>query len=123
MDAQALENDGLAAISRAATLEELDAARVRYLGRKSELKQALRNVRDRETGSVLNAVRQRLEDAVEERRSAIESDELERLYAQSDVDVTLPGASFPRGRLHPLTQVKREIEDVFLGMGFEVYEG
>jgi phenylalanyl-tRNA synthetase alpha chain len=123
MDAQALENDGLAAISGAATLDELDDARVRYLGRKSELKQALRSVRDRETGSVLNGVRQRLEQAVEERRGAIETQHLERLYAESDVDVTLPGTSVPRGRLHPLTQVKREIEDVFLGMGFEVYEG
>jgi Phenylalanyl-tRNA synthetase alpha subunit len=53
----------------------------------------------------------------------IENEELERLYAKSSFDVTLPGETPQRGRLHILTQVKREIEDVFLGMGFEVYEG
>ena len=50
VDAQALEAEALRAIAGASTLDELDAARVRYLGRKSELKQALRNVRDRESG-------------------------------------------------------------------------
>ena len=50
MDAEALETEALSAIAGAATLDELDEARVRYLGRKSELKQALREVRDRETG-------------------------------------------------------------------------
>jgi len=123
MDARALETEALAAIAAAATPDELDAARVQYLGRKSELKQALRSVRDRETGMALNAVREQLERAVAERQAAIETEELERLYAQTSFDVTLPGERFARGRLHPLTQVKREIEDVFLGMGYEVHEG
>ena len=85
--------------------------------------QALRGVRDRESGMLLNGIRARLDAAVEERHDAIETEELERLYAGSSFDVTLPGEPFRRGRLHLLTQVKREIEDVFLGMGFEVYEG
>ena len=55
VDAQALETEALGAIGSAATADELEAARVRYLGRKSELKQALREVRDRETGMTLNA--------------------------------------------------------------------
>ena len=50
MDARTLESEGLSAIQDAANVDELDDARVRYLGRKSELKQALRGVRDRETG-------------------------------------------------------------------------
>ena len=61
MDAQALENEAKSAISGAKTLDELDDARVRYLGRKSALKQALREVRDPETGRVLNALRDELE--------------------------------------------------------------
>ena len=129
VDATALETEALSAVASATNPDELDAARVRYLGRKSELAQALRGVRDlppatrAETGAALNALRERLESAVDERRTRIDAEELERLYARSSVDVTLPGASFRRGRLHPLTQVKREIEDVFVGMGYEVYEG
>jgi hypothetical protein len=61
MDAQALETEAQSAISGAASPAELEEARVRYLGRKSELAQALRAVRDRETGMTLNSLRDRLE--------------------------------------------------------------
>jgi phenylalanyl-tRNA synthetase alpha chain len=123
VDAEALEQHATAEIAAAATLDELDAARVKYLGRKSELKQALREVRDRDTGMALNALRGRLEAAVQTKRDELERAELERVYAQSAVDVTLPGEPVGRGRLHLLTQIRREIEDIFLGMGYEVYEG
>ena len=70
MDVQTLESEASSAIAAATTLDELDAARVRYLGRKSDLKLALREVRDRDAGMALNAARERLETAVrsEERR-------------------------------------------------------
>ncbi|HET8607075.1 MAG TPA: phenylalanine--tRNA ligase subunit alpha [Gaiellaceae bacterium] len=123
MDWTGYENEAGSAIAAASTAAELDEARVRYLGRKSELALALRGVRDRESGQLLNGVRGRLEAALDERRAALERAELERLYAESAVDVTLPGARFPRGRLHLLTQIRREIEDIFLGLGYEVYEG
>ena len=123
MNWQDHEAQAVQAIGGSATAEELDDARVQYLGRKSELTQALRGVRDRESGMLLNGIRTRLEAAVAERREAIERDELERRYADRAFDVTLPGEQLRRGRLHLLTQVKREIEDIFLGMGYEVYEG
>ena len=123
VDAEALEREAVAAVEASATLDELDEARVRFLGRKSQLKLALREVRDRETGMTLNALRESLETAVARRQAELEHAELERLYAQSAVDVTLPGEPVARGRLHLLTQIRREIEDIFLGMGYEVYEG
>ena len=123
VDWQQYETDAQQAIAAASTAGELDDARVHYLGRKGDLAQALRAVRDRESGMLLNGIRARLESGVDARRAAIENAELERLYAKSSFDVTLPGETPQRGRLHILTQVKREIEDVFLGMGFEVYEG
>ena len=110
-------------IAGSATLGELEEKRVRYLGRKSELKLALREVRDRETGMLLNAARERLEAEVERVQAQLEQAELERVYAESATDVSLPGEPVPRGRLHLLTQIRREIEDIFLGMGYEVYEG
>ena len=57
------------------------------------------------------------------RRRELESAELERLLTPGGLDVTLPGEPFPRGRLHILTQVRREIEDIFLGLGYEVWDG
>ena len=119
---EAYEQEAIAAIGAALSDPELDEARVRFLGRKSDLAQALRGVRDRESGMLLNGIRARLESAVEERVA-----DLQRLAfdaaAGSGVDVTIPGAPVERGRLHLLTQIRREIEDIFLGLGYEVWDG
>ena len=123
MDAPALENEARSAIAAASSAAELDEARVRYLGRKSELKQALRAVRDRETGMTLNAVREALEAALAERQAELERAELERRLAEDVVDVTLPGDAPARGQLHLITQIRREVEDVFLGLGYRVVDG
>jgi phenylalanyl-tRNA synthetase alpha chain len=123
VDPQALESEALGTIEAAATRQELDAARVRYLGRKSDLKLALREVRDRETGRVLNELRERLEEAVAEREAELERIRLEHALEEEVVDVTLPGHRYRRGHMHPLTQIRREVEDVFLGLGYAVVDG
>ena len=123
MDAQALASEAKAAIAAASSLEEIDEARVRYLGRKSELKQALRQVRDAESGRVLNALREELEGLVEQRESDLRRAELDRSLAEDVVDVTLPGRAPPRGHYHLITQIRREVEDVFVGLGYRVVDG
>jgi phenylalanyl-tRNA synthetase alpha chain len=120
VDVQALENKALSAIAGARTLDELDAVRVRFLGRKSDLKLALREVRERETGMTLNAVRERLEAAVDERHDTLAG--ANRLATAEGLDVTLPGQIPPLGHLHPLTQIMREAEDIFLGLGYEIVD-
>ncbi len=122
MDPQALETEALSAIEASASPAALDDARVRYLGRKSELKQALREVRDRETGMALNAVRERLETACETRERELRTAELDRSLSEDRVDVTLPGEPFPEGHLHLITQLRREVEDIFLGLGYEIFD-
>ena len=123
MDPQALETQARSAIAGASTLEELDAARVRYLGRKSELKQALREVRDPETGRVLNTLREELEEQIAARQAELERAELDRRLTEEVLDVTLPGEAAPRGHLHLITQIRREVEDIFLGLGYQVVDG
>jgi phenylalanyl-tRNA synthetase alpha chain len=123
VDAQALENEARSAITSAQTVAELDEARVRYLGRKSELKQALREVRDAETGSVLNTLREGLEEAFRDREAALSEADLEQRLSEERVDVTLPGEATARGHLHLITQIRREIEDVFLGLGYSIVDG
>jgi phenylalanyl-tRNA synthetase alpha chain len=118
VDVEALEREALAAVSGAADEAELDDARVRYLGRKSPLKLALREVRDRESGMALNALRGRIEEALERRRT-----ELDRPAVDPTFDPTLPGVEIPRGSYHLITQLRRRIEDVFVGMGYEIFDG
>jgi len=120
VDAEALQREALSAIEAASTPAELEELRVRYLGRSSPLKLALREVRDREAGMALNAARGAIEAAVASRESALERAELDRALTEETVDVTLPGERLPLGHLHPITQVRRIVEDSFLGLGYEV---
>jgi phenylalanyl-tRNA synthetase alpha chain len=119
VDAEALRADAVAAIAAAADEAALEELRVRYLGRKSELKLALREVRDRESGMALNAAREAIEEALAAREA-----ELAAVPADDPTfDPTLPGEPVRRGSLHLITQLRRRIEDVFVGMGYQVYDG
>ncbi len=123
MDVPTLEEAALAAVAAAGSTDELESVRVEYLGRKSELKLALREVRDRETGMTLNAARVRIEGAVDAREAELARQELDRRLSEERVDVTLPVGGDTRGRLHLITQIRREVEDVFLGLGYRVIDG
>ncbi|HET9287744.1 MAG TPA: phenylalanine--tRNA ligase subunit alpha [Gaiella sp.] len=123
MDVEALEQAALAAVAAARSTDAIEAVRVEYLGRKSALKLALREVRDRETGMTLNAARERVESAVAAREAELQRAELDRRLSEERVDVTLPLGGYPRGRLHLITQIRREVEDVFLGLGYRVVDG
>jgi phenylalanyl-tRNA synthetase alpha chain len=125
-----LQAEGSAAIAAAPNTAELEEARVRYLGRKAELPNMLRGVAQlapEERGPVgraANEARKTLEAAIEARRAELERSELDTRLAADAVDVTLPGTpAVPVGRLHVITAMRREIEDIFMGLGFRVAEG
>jgi phenylalanyl-tRNA synthetase alpha chain len=123
MDAAALEREGLAASAAAASTAEIETVRVEFLGRKSAITQALREVRDRETGMALNAVRERLEAAIDAREAELARAELDARLTTERADITLPVGGYSRGHLHLITQIRREVEDVFLGLGYRVVDG
>jgi phenylalanyl-tRNA synthetase alpha chain len=119
-----------AEISRADSSAELEQLRVRYLGRKAELPQLLRGVAElapeqrAQVGRVANEARQALEALLAERTAELGARELDTRLQADQVDVTLPGAPpQPVGRLHVLSSTRRELEDIFLGLGFTVMEG
>jgi phenylalanyl-tRNA synthetase alpha chain len=123
MDPSTLEDAALAAIAAASSVDEIEQTRVEYLGRKSELKLALREVRDRETGMRLNALRERIESTMAAREAELARAELDRKLTEERIDVTMPGTPIKRGRLHLITQIRRELEDIFLGLGYSVVDG
>ena len=125
-----IREDALAAIAAARTTQELEDARVRFLGRKAELPNLLRGVADlppQERGAVgklANEVRSGADAAITARGAELELEELRERLEHDRLDVTLPGTPpAPVGRLHLLTATRREIEDVFCGLGFTVVEG
>ena len=103
---------------------------MRYLGRKAELPQMLRGVAQLPpeqrgaVGKAANQARQALEALIEQRGEQLDGEQLLHSLEADRVDVTLPGApAQPVGRLHLLTAMRRELEDIFLGLGFTVMEG
>jgi phenylalanyl-tRNA synthetase alpha chain len=123
--AQEAEQAVLEADSPAA-VEEL---RVRYLGRKSELTQILRALpglppQERaEVGKRGNETRRALEALIAGRGRDLDAREIDRRLRDEGIDVTLPGDPLDAGHLHLLTTTRREIEDIFVGLGYRVVEG
>jgi len=118
------------AITTAADTPTLEDVRIRYLGRKAELPNLLRNVAElppserAATGKAANEARKALEQAIEQREKQLAAKELDARLVRDRVDITLDGDPAPHvGRLHLITQTRREIEDVFVGLGFNVAEG
>jgi phenylalanyl-tRNA synthetase alpha chain len=129
-DLDALRQEAESAIAGATSADALEELRVRYLGRKSELTQTLRSIGElppQERGPVgksANAVRVALEDLLRRRTDQLQASELDSRLAEDRIDVTLPGdPPSPTGHLHLVTQTRREMEDIFVGLGFKVVEG
>src|SRR3984957_12727617 len=125
-----LRGEAEEAIAKAPSSEVLEELRVRFLGRKAELPQLLRGVAElppeqRGTvGKAANQARQALEALIEARAGKLSGAELQDSLSRDAVDITLPGAPpQPIGRLHVLSSTRRELEDIFLGLGFTVMEG
>jgi phenylalanyl-tRNA synthetase alpha chain len=109
---------------------DLDALRVQVLGRNSPLTQTLRSIGSMEpelrarVGQIANAARVSLEESFEATREELEASELDSKLAEDRIDVTLPGdPPSSAGHLHLVTQTRREMEDIFIGLGFNVVEG
>jgi len=115
-------------LGKVTNLEELEAWRIRYLGKKSDLIQALRSLATlslkerRVVGARANEVKKALETSLAEKKQGLEQGLALSLQRES-LDVTLPGESVLLGHLHLTTQTLDEICSIFGGMGFQVVEG
>jgi phenylalanyl-tRNA synthetase alpha chain len=125
-----IRQEALDAVAGARNTKELEDVRIRYLGRRAELPNLLRSVaalppeQRAALGKAANEARGAVEAAIESRGGALAAEELEQRLSRDRVDVTLPGDPLSQtGRLHLITQTRREIEDVFIGLGFNVAEG
>jgi phenylalanyl-tRNA synthetase alpha chain len=118
-----------AGVAAARSTDELEALRVKYLGRQGLLTQLLRSIpslppdRRPELGRQANAAKAQIEARLAERLAELRRADRRRELAAQRLDLTLPGRRPPRGTVHPLTQVQDEIIEIFLGLGFAVAEG
>lgn len=126
---EALRDNTLKEIAQVATLKELNQIRVETLGKKGPITEVLRGMKNLSpeerpvVGGFANEIRDLLTEAIEARKVVLENEALNAALKEESLDVTLPGKQMPQGTRHILAQVMEEIEDIFLGMGYQVVEG
>ncbi|MDP2599800.1 MAG: phenylalanine--tRNA ligase subunit alpha [Deltaproteobacteria bacterium] len=119
-------NGALAALDSLVSLQEF---KVRFLGKKGLLTDILKSLsllgpEERPiVGEAANRAKTEIESRLESLRKNLDQKERSRLQSQKQVDVSLPGLKLPRGFRHPLSLVEKEIESIFVNMGFSVFEG
>ena len=124
-----IRQEALSRIEQSGGLEKLEEVRVAYLGKKGELTEVLKGMRDvapedrPKVGQLVNEARAIIEKRLDEARSELARAARELKIASETIDVTLPATKMPAGHPHPNTLALDEVERVFVGMGYEVVEG
>ena len=128
-DLKAIENQIMDEIDAAQSLADIKAVRVKYLGKKGPITEALRGMRDLsaeerpQVGAYANELKAKASTKLSEKEELLSAAALEAQLQAEAIDVTLPGEKPVTGTKHVLTQVMEEIEDLFVSMGYEVVEG
>lgn len=118
-----------AELEKISDAKELDDLRIKYLGKKGELTAILKQMATLSAeerpiiGQLANKIRADIEEAISARGSELKLALAEKKLKEERLDVTLPGKLQTVGKLHPLNAVMNEIEEIFLGMGFDIAEG
>ncbi|TVX92112.1 phenylalanine--tRNA ligase subunit alpha [Paenibacillus agilis] len=126
---EALRTEALAMLEQVQDVQQLNDLRVKYLGKKGALTEILRGMGSLSAeerpviGQVANVVRDSIESRLQELQEAFIREETDRKLQAETIDVTLPGRPMARGSVHPLSKVTQELEDIFIGMGYQVAEG
>ncbi|MDZ5504032.1 phenylalanine--tRNA ligase subunit alpha [Enterococcus cecorum] len=126
---EALKQETLAKIEETKELAGLNQIRVETLGKKGPITEVLRGMKDLsaeerpKVGSFANEIRDIITKEIEAKKELLEQLALQKALEDETIDVTLPGKPMKQGTRHVLTQIIEEIEDIFVGMGYEVVEG
>jgi len=126
---QAVKNEAIAEIEKASNLTELNDAKVKYLGKKGpvqSLMKEMKNLPNEEKpkfGALVNDTKKEISSLINEKLVVLEKLALEEKMKANKIDITLPGYQAKVGTLHPLTMITQEIEDLFVGMGYQVADG
>lgn len=126
---KAIQNACLAKIESAKELDTLNEIRVEFLGKKGKLTEVLKSMKDvpaeerPKVGQMVNEARTVIEDRLEEVRTAFAKKKREEKMKSETIDVTLPAKRLESGHRHPNNVALREVERIFVGMGYEVVEG
>ena len=124
-----IRKSAIEVLEKAADMNALEEARIKFLGKKGEMTAAMKEMRNLSAeerpaiGALANEIRANIENHIESRKAEL-AEKLEEMKLKAEViDVTMPGRKQQVGKLHPLTKVMNNIKDTFIGMGFEIADG
>ncbi len=126
---QKIREQAIAEIENSEGLEKLNEVRSAVLGKKGELTAVLKKMKDvapedrPKVGQWVNDTREAIESLLDEKKKMFEAEALRLRYEKEKIDVTMPAVKQEKGNLHPVTQVRNQLTDIFASMGFEIYEG
>ena len=126
---EAIKEKAKKEIEAISSLQELNDLRVKVLGKKGELTEILRGMKDLSpeerpvVGSIANVVRDEIEEAIKSAEEVLEQKELERKLEEEKIDITLPSSKITRGSKHPINRTIEKIQDLFVSMGYDVIDG
>ena len=124
-----IKTNSIMEIEKAETQKELADAKVKYLGKKGELTLVLREMgkltqEERPImGKLVNEVRDILEEEFSKKEKELKYRELQKRIETENIDVTEPGKKIELGSIHPITKIIKEVEEIFLGMGYQIADG
>lgn len=124
-----LKDEVKAELKKCSAIHEVNALKAHYLGKKSPLQELLAKMKEvdveekKTLGKAINEFKQFVEAEIALKVKEINDLEIQKRLESERIDITLPGKSFALGHQHPLTKVTEEIEDIFIGMGYEIAEG
>ena len=126
---KAIRENAIKQIEELKDLTKLNEMRIKYLGKKGELTALLRGMggltkEERPIiGSLVNELRDKLEEKIKEKEEELKNKELMAKLEKENIDITMPSKKIELGSAHPITQIINEVEEIFLGMGYEIADG
>lgn len=127
--AEQIKNSLLEEMNSINKIQDLVELKSRYLGKSGQITELTKNMKDlsieerKEVGKISNILKNEVTKILSDKEEELKNIQLNERLAKEEIDITLPSKKIKRGSLHPMTRITEELEDLFVSMGYTVYEG
>ncbi len=127
--AEQIKNSLLEEMNSINKIQDLVELKSHYLGKSGQITELTKNMKDlsieerKEVGKIANILKNEVTKILSDKEEELKNIQLNERLAKEEIDITLPSKKIKRGSLHPMTRITEELEDLFVSMGYTVYEG
>lgn len=126
---ESIVNDAIERVKNADSIEKINEIRNKFLSKKGIISSLMLKMKElaveekKRYGQIVNSAKKTVEDALNNKLEEVKSLEIKKQLEKESIDITLPGKNYESGKENPFYKVLREIEDIFISMGYEVHDG